>query len=422
MSDAQIKAQMDLWVQSGTLPNSIMSVDMDKRVTSVGKNLFDKSSQNNLENSSINSGGDIISSTGAIVTHKIRVKEAQNITISNADGRYQILDINNNVLQLAVIGGTVSLTMPSGAYYIRYAFTKATYIDITQLELGTVATTYEPYRSSSMYLDSGEVGYSLPNSTKDTIEFRNGQAYHVQRVKKYTLTQDDVLSRFTSYTNADIILIAKKTDSVGYNNTLQNWYLIPPYINKDQMLDSLDTVGKLSSTFNATQLALGVAKGTYATIQEAKTALEGTDIYYQLDTPIETPISVIGNAMAYPNGTFLIEDVVRRSGVYNGGITVDKAISELDNIYKLNDDGSSTKLAVSGATVAGDGLSFTHTSLSNGDFVWFDYYYQGTNVKGLSTVYYYDDKMIVVDSVTDTVYRIIFTIANGVITVDKETI
>jgi len=67
-------------------------------------------------------------------------------------------------------------------------------------------------------------------------------------------------------------------------------------------------------------------------------------------------------------------------------------------------------------------LSFTHTSLSNGDFVWFDYYYQGTNVKGLSTVYYYDDKMIVVDSVTDTVYRIIFTIANGVITVDKETV
>ena len=126
-----------------------------------------------------------------------------------------------------------------------------------------------------------------------------------------------------------------------------------------------------------------MTKGT--TLAEAKADLAGTDIYYQLATPIETPISVIGNATAYPNGTFLIEDVVRRSGVYSSGITVDKAISELDNIYKLNDDGSSTKLAVSGATVAGDGLSFTHTSLSNGDFVWFDYYYQGTNVKGLST-------------------------------------
>ena len=96
-----------------------------------------------------------------------------------------------------------------------------------------------------------------------------------------------------------------------------------------------------------------------------------------------------------------------------------KVIKALDNIYKLNDDGSSTKLAVSGATVAGDGLSFTHTSLSDGDFVWFDYYYQGTNVKGLSTVYYYGDKMIVADTTTGTVYKIIFTIDNGVITVDK---
>ena len=34
---------MDLWVANKTLPNSIMSVDMDKRVTSVGKNLFDGS-------------------------------------------------------------------------------------------------------------------------------------------------------------------------------------------------------------------------------------------------------------------------------------------------------------------------------------------------------------------------------------------
>jgi hypothetical protein len=177
-----------------------------------------------------------------------------------------------------------------------------------------------------MYLDSGEVGYSY-QGTRDTIEFRNGEALFINRVND---TQDGLRT-----------------------------------------------------------------------------------------TPIETPISVIGNAMAYPNGTFLIEDVVRRNGVYSSGITVDKAISQLDNIYKLNDDGSSTKLEVSGATVAGDGLSFTHTSLSNGDFVWFDYYYQGTNVKGLSTVYYYGDKMIVADTTTGTVYKIIFTIDNGVITVDK---
>ena len=42
MTDAEIKAQMDLWVANGTLPNDLMGVDFNKRFTSVGKNLFDK--------------------------------------------------------------------------------------------------------------------------------------------------------------------------------------------------------------------------------------------------------------------------------------------------------------------------------------------------------------------------------------------
>ena len=65
-------------------------------------------------------------------------------------------------------------------------------LNYSQLEVRQQQPTYEPYRSSSMYLDSGEVGYSLPNGVKDTIEFRNGQAYHVQRVKKYTLQASDI--------------------------------------------------------------------------------------------------------------------------------------------------------------------------------------------------------------------------------------
>ena len=41
MSDAQIKAQMDLWVLNGTLPRSINAVNMNKRLRATGKNLFD---------------------------------------------------------------------------------------------------------------------------------------------------------------------------------------------------------------------------------------------------------------------------------------------------------------------------------------------------------------------------------------------
>ncbi|MFA5720579.1 MAG: hypothetical protein WC939_05950, partial [Acholeplasmataceae bacterium] len=297
MSDAQIKAQMDLWVANKTLPNSVMSVDMDKRVTSQGKQLFDKSKY------------------ATNYAYKISVKPSTQYTWS-ISALYKTYDKDMNEVSS---GTNTTLTVGDNVYYI--AFSGIADIDTFQLEQNSVATTYENYRSSSMYLDSGEVGYSYQGTT-DSIEFRNGEALFINRVND---TQDGLRT-----------------------------------------------------------------------------------------TPIETPISVVNNAMAYPNGTFLIEDVVRRSGVYNGGITVDKPIKALDNIYKLNDDGSSTKLAVSGATVAVDGLSFTHTSLSNGDFVWFDYYYQGTNVKGLSTVYYYGDKMIVAGSGTTSgkVYKIVPTVVD----------
>ena len=397
MSDEQIKAQMDTWVQNKTLPNDIMAVDMDKRVTSQGKQLFDKSKY------------------ATDYAYKISVKPSTQYTWS-ISALYKTYDKDMNEVSS---GTNTTLTVASNVYYI--AFIGIANIDTFQLEQNSVATTYENYRSTSMYLDTGgKVGYSLPNGVKDTIEFRNGKAYYVQRVKKYMLQASDVTAigtvGFVNFDTVDTIVF----NDVILSGAITNNAYVSGWIQTGSSIynDNLTWIGHF--LLNTTsRYRFIVAKGTYANLASAQSDLAGTDIYYQLATPIETEIAVIGNAMAYPNGTFYIEDMVRRNGVYNAGITVDKAILTLDNIYKLNDDGSSTKLSITGATVAGDGLSFTHTSLSNGDFVWFDYFYRGTNVKGLSTVYYYGDKMIVADSVTGTVYKIIFTVASGTITVDK---
>jgi hypothetical protein len=252
---------------------------------------------------------------------------------------------------------------------------------------------------------------------KDTIEFRNGKAYHVQRVKKYTLQASDITVLETSSTEYDYVLVNKPLDSKMYNTTdgsiADNTALIIGYVEKENT-NSSDFHYAFDLAIFSTTIIIGFPNGTYASLAEAQSSIAGTVIYYQLATPIETEIAVINNAFSYPNGTFYIEDVVRSSGVYNAGITVDKPILTLNEIYRLNDDGSSTKLAVSGATVAGNGLSFTHSSLSNGDFVWFDYFYQGTNVKGLSTIYYYGDKMIVSGSGTTSgkVYKIVPTVVD----------
>ena len=45
LTENKLKEQMDLWVSKGIIPNdNLLSVNMNKRVRSVGKNLFDKSS------------------------------------------------------------------------------------------------------------------------------------------------------------------------------------------------------------------------------------------------------------------------------------------------------------------------------------------------------------------------------------------
>ena len=401
ISDAEIKIQMDTWVQDGTLPNDIMSVDMDKKITGVGKNLFDKSKY------------------ATDYAYKISVKPSTQYTWS-VSALYKTYDKDMNEVSS---GTNTTLTVASNVYYI--AFSGISDKDTFMLVNGSVVGTYENYRSTSMYLDSGKVGYQLPNMVKDTIEFRNGKAYHVQRVKpNITYDGDEGWSAFTVIGSVYRVRITQPTDMLGTDGSILgkigSFYLL----NAGSTLVSAiwATNGFLYISILQTSIDTFSSKsaGT-STLTDFTNYLlsNNATIYYQLATPVETEIAVINNAFAYPRGTFYIEDMVRRIGVYNAGITVDKAISKLDNIYKLNDDGSSTKLAVSGATIAGDGLSFTHTSLSNGDFVWFDYYYQGTNVKGLSTVYYYGDKMIVADTTTGTVYKIIFTIDNGVITVDK---
>jgi hypothetical protein len=410
MTDAEIKIQMDTWVQEGTLPNDIMAVDMDKKITSVGKNLFDGEKSLGLINTT---NGTTDTSTATYYTGYIPIKPNTTYirTTSAVSNRYAFYDKYKVFISGAI---AQSFTSPSNAVYVRYNYGVNELNQ--QLEQGSTATNYEPYRSTSMYLQSGKAGYQLPNTVKDTIEFRNGKAYYVQRVKSKELVLADVnFSMITTYTDIDYLRITKPSDYIGLGVFSSNNLILEGKILGISSLDGAVNIGRYTTTALPNQIIVGYAKGTL--LATAQADLIGRNIYYQLATPIETEISVIGNAFAYSRGTFYIEDMVRRNGVYNAGFTVNKAILTMGDLFKLNADGSSTKISTSsGLTVAGDGLSFTHSSLANGDYIWFDYKYRGTNVKGLTTVYYYDDKLIVTDSVTSTVYRLVPTIASGVLT------
>jgi hypothetical protein len=378
MSDANIKTQMDAWVTRGELPNdNIQSVSGNKRYKAVGVNLFDKSQY------------------ATSYAYKIKVKPST-AYVWSASTAYKTYDKDLNEL-VSATGTTV--TTGSTAVYI--AFSGVANVDTFQLEQGSTATTYQSFTDTELYLQSNQNLFRVPNGVKDTIEFRNGKYYYVQRVKKYTLQFSDIVTLVTSGINTDYVGIplSKFIPSVSAQgiSTADGSFIVDNFYGElaNEAIDSsVDNFGKIKTTDSS--LFLIVAKGTYASLAEAQADLAGTVIYYQLAIPIETEISSIGQLLGGSRYTVYMDDniIAPQATTYTTNATIedsDYPISALDTIIKINTDGSQTKLSTSNATIAGDGLSFTHTSLTSGDIVIFTYYYANANsVVGNSVIYYYN--------------------------------
>ena len=254
-----------------------------------------------------------------------------------------------------------------------------------------------------MYIAPNVKGYRLPNGTKDTIEFRNGKAYYVQRAKKYTLVSEDIATLVTSGTNVDYVGVplSKFIPSVSPQGiTTADGSFIVENFNGELANESIDgataNVGKIKTT--DVSLFLILAKGTYANLTAAQAALAGKVIYYQLATPITTEIDADGVLNGYENGTVYIENAVKDMAIYNSGFTItndDYLISELETIVKVDKiTGLQTVYSASNAVVAGDKLSFTHSSLANGDLVFITYKYASPLMSN-TTITFIDNKQVV---------------------------
>ena len=97
-----------------------------------------------------------------------------------------------------------------------------------------------------------------------------------------------------------------------------------------------------------------------------------------LATPITTEIDADGVLNGYENGTVYVENAVKDMAIYNSGFTItndDYLISELETIVKVDKiTGLQTVYSAYNSVIAGDKLSFTHSSL-NGDLVYITYKY-----------------------------------------------
>ena len=134
---------------------------------------------------------------------------------------------------------------------------------------------------------------SLPNGTKD--EIRVGEKKFIKRVKEYVLQENDFSTLTTNKEFIDYVTTRVLSDYIIGNvltitgNVTSTNSLYREAENTVESLDSVDDINKIIKNMQGS-LVLTLPKGVYKTLTEARLALVGTTLIYQLATPIETPL------------------------------------------------------------------------------------------------------------------------------------
>lgn len=190
-----------------------------------------------------------------------------------------------------------------------------------QLEEGTVATPYEPYREKQRIYPCtlGKVG-----EYADEIEDDGIKAVKTWRTKKYVLQAEDITSMFTSGINLDYAKVKKPTNYIGYGKFTSGDYIITGYPNK-LYKDDASNIGTSNSNADGNMFFVGFSKGI--TLQQAQAALAGTEIWYVLATPEQEIIEPIGS-LRLEEGYNCID--------VSSGIVYEKANPVAGSVYNIN--------------------------------------------------------------------------------------
>ncbi len=245
-----------------------------------------------------------------------------------------------------------------------------------QLEEGASATTYEVYKESISYitLPEGEELRSLPNGVKDEVS--GGKLY--KRTGKHVLQSGDITSLQTSATNYDTVAIVQGNFSPSVvaidSSNSPGIFRIPGFRNASISItddDSLVWTYAYDTDFSGA-LRLLIPKGTYVDLAAAQADLAGTTLTYQLAQPKEQTL-ITTPLIGYPNGTIIIEPVVKSAAMYKDGITIEDSSLPIKHIESVNKIQKGIKTPVNFTKI--DEYSFTIEGAVNGEIYEYVYKY-----------------------------------------------
>lgn len=424
----------------------IESVKFNKRLKSINKNII---KTDNLSNETINDSGINSPATNIIRDNnmtKVLVGKTYIYSVSGDQVAGEDL-VLNRIVEYDVFKNFIRRYSPGllnpigyspllGVAYVELYYRTVTLADITpediksalpmlEIKQSVPASEYIPYTETFKYILPNKVGNELPDGVTDTIEYRDGKYYHIQRVGSVKLIEDDILNfDNSSYTELDFIQFNKEEDSKVYGVTnITTGFELEGYLITGSFSGGESNYYTLLANFSSLRFTLFFPAGEYADVNEVKSALSGLTLIYELANYIETEVQVMGNISGFPLGHVYVESAIQSVALYGAQMDVDDVnypIEILEYIEIVHSDSSITKLDINTAVIAGDGLSFTHPDLALGDVVYFTYFYQDPNSYGDTIIYYFENTMVIQDSVTGEWKKWSVTLTDGVFAIVGE--
>lgn len=191
-----IDLDLEIMIEKGTIAHPWRPYGNYLRIDNVSKNLFDKDSATTQigyfgGDGTINSGG-----SSTITTSYTKIVPNIDITISGfLVNRVLFYDENMQFLERSEVIDRTPYTFNKNAYYIRVQGVSELFnLNILQIEKGSIATEYEPYRNKVIYVNMQDK--KLCSNKDETIKdeliiYDNGKTEINKKIGEVVFTGDE---------------------------------------------------------------------------------------------------------------------------------------------------------------------------------------------------------------------------------------
>ena len=277
-------------------------------LTTIGKNLYD------FKLTVGNHGG----GTNNLICETVELEELTTYTISN-NMNYNInvyfKDGNSNEIGSVISGTdqkTITFTTPKGAKYMWFR-TWSNMNDTNvkfQMEKGSVATTYEPYKSSILSLPE-EVVLRRVGEIGDTLNCMTGE--FVKRIEEFILDGGENWSVIEKESYNSFRLKLSKGYAKYENSSCLGLCDKFPFISHQSTLGKCETtgIGIYHHSDTNYEIILNVLKTEFSDVSSLRQYLQTNPVtvQYQLETPIITKINLSSTLKSWNTTTHIYSEI-----------------------------------------------------------------------------------------------------------------